>query len=712
MHALPVASSSSSWASPPLVAESSVSPLCLDLSLPDSEPAFDLLVIGCGGGPIESNLSCYLVKPKNKKWNDGCTALEGKSTTEFSAFVKRRLGLLTKLLVHDSGGSTIGAISTLVERTPFSFEGFNLGIGVDEDEQSSVAGGASGSDRSSSSASTGTAGVGREGGGRCAGKIWEMITSFAITHSHLDHISGLVLSSAACTPPPKTVYGLKRTVENLEKIMDGGPWPMLGGWEEGITRGRAYVWKEIDVPQTGDLPSYPLSPSLSMTALPISHGADPSHFHKPPPKPNGSSDLPSSSIPSHPEAYDSTAFFVRNDEQEGAKEFLFFGDVEPDSISARPLNRKVWEVAAAKIVDRRLNVIFLECSYPASQPQDKLFGHLSPPFVLEEMRVLAGLVDEERKRRGTVPPERERGPLDGVFVVIQHIKDDIFTAPPPPLSDNNPLTPPRRRSPSSTASRPEKPVPLALSSTRDSESKPLTSPLSMSPPIPTIPLRRPSIQLSQFSFPNSVGPGSSTGSAATTRRSSLFPSSFCPTPRKLSASSALSPSSASSPRMDQAFVDVKRRRSTPWAFGFGGAAGQGAGTASGGLQLVDHAAERRGSLSPLSSSRSQRRKKSVGFDDDDDDENGDDGRGNPSQLVERFGHLSTSPLEELDKKLERERIEHPGSDREDGDDEAGPIETVEETVHERIERELNELELEANLGVRFVLARQGLRLVF
>lgn len=49
----------------------------------------------------------------------------------------------------------------------------------------------------------------------------------------------------------------------------------------------------------------------------------------------------------------------------------------------------------------------------------------------------------------------------------------------------------------------------------------------------------------------------------------------------------------------------------------------------------------------------------------------------------------------------------PTAEEEEYDDEN---ETVEETVHERIERELNEGEAEARTGVCFLLAKQGMRL--
>lgn len=39
---------------------------------------------GCGGGPIETNLSSFLLKPYDGKWTDGCTGLEGALRLLFS----------------------------------------------------------------------------------------------------------------------------------------------------------------------------------------------------------------------------------------------------------------------------------------------------------------------------------------------------------------------------------------------------------------------------------------------------------------------------------------------------------------------------------------------------------------------------------------------------------------------------------------------------
>lgn len=170
---------------------------------------------------------------------------------------------------------------------------------------------------------------------------------FAVTHAHLDHIQGLIISSGASLYP-RPLYGVRRTLENVDRMLDGGVWPKLGGYEsDGVLAGRAYLYRECvasflsqpaHIPFSsadGPFHSVPapttealeLSDSLSFQAFPLSHGLDPSAFHtkaKPPP-----GEVPT--VNGHPtvECYDSTAFFIKEDVTGEGKELLFFGDVEP-----------------------------------------------------------------------------------------------------------------------------------------------------------------------------------------------------------------------------------------------------------------------------------------------------------------------------------------------------------------------------------------------
>lgn len=157
-----------------------------------------------------------------------------------------------------------------------------------------------------------------------------------------------------------------------------------------------------------------VSTDISVRTMPISHGA------------NDTSGV-----------YDSAAFFIRHDPT--GQEFLFFGDVEPDSISTKPRTINVWRAAAAKI-PLTLSTIFIECSWLSDTPDDELYGHLTPIHLVDELTALATEVIMTRKTRtkdddnetrpvrkkskaNPISPESLVGALDGVRIIIIHCKD-------------------------------------------------------------------------------------------------------------------------------------------------------------------------------------------------------------------------------------------------------------------------------------------------
>lgn len=95
--------------------------------------------------------------------------------------------------------------------------------------------------------------------------------------------------------------------------------------------------------------------------------------------------------------YESTAFFIRHDHT--GKEFLFFGDVSPDSLcdpeTSKPQTISVWRAAAPKIPSK-LSTIFIECSWPSGRPDEQLYGHLSPEHLVDELAALAAEVADVR----------------------------------------------------------------------------------------------------------------------------------------------------------------------------------------------------------------------------------------------------------------------------------------------------------------------------
>ena len=62
-------------------------------------PSFDMLVLGCGGGPVEDNLSAYLVKPKHQPWEDGFLSVDGGEQDDFNAVKLDSCSLSTMILM-------------------------------------------------------------------------------------------------------------------------------------------------------------------------------------------------------------------------------------------------------------------------------------------------------------------------------------------------------------------------------------------------------------------------------------------------------------------------------------------------------------------------------------------------------------------------------------------------------------------------------------
>lgn len=104
--------------------------------------------------------------------------------------------------------------------------------------------------------------------------------------------------------------------------------------------------------------------------------------------------------------YDSSAYFIQ--EQTTGREVLIFGDVEPDSVSLSPRNLRIWQEAAPKIAAGALAAVFIECSFDDAQGNDRLYGHLKPVFVIEELRALAAEVDVARKLRALELSRKKR----------------------------------------------------------------------------------------------------------------------------------------------------------------------------------------------------------------------------------------------------------------------------------------------------------------
>jgi 3',5'-cyclic-nucleotide phosphodiesterase len=204
------------------------------------------------------------------------------------------------------------------------------------------------------------------------------IKAYLISHAHLDHISGLIINSAADSN--KNVLGIPKTIEYVrDHIFNWKIWPNFGSEGQGfhINQYKYVQLKpliETQIEQT----------TMSVTPFVLSHGND---------------------------HYPSTAFLINSN----GYYVLYFGDTGPDVIEKADNMKRVWTFVAPLIKEKKLRAIFLESSFTNSRPDNMLYGHLTPKWMINELTILAKLVDSENYTKA----------LKGLPVVVTHIKPSI-----------------------------------------------------------------------------------------------------------------------------------------------------------------------------------------------------------------------------------------------------------------------------------------------
>jgi cAMP phosphodiesterase len=105
---------------------------------------------------------------------------------------------------------------------------------------------------------------------------------------------------------------------------------------------------------------------------------------------------------SHSHPYQSTAFLIRHAESY----LLYVGDTGADAIEQSNKLYTLWQAISSLIAAGKLKAIFIEVSFANTQPDQLLFGHLTPRLLMKEMKILSQL----------------SGGLRDLPVVITHIK--------------------------------------------------------------------------------------------------------------------------------------------------------------------------------------------------------------------------------------------------------------------------------------------------
>jgi cAMP phosphodiesterase len=195
------------------------------------------------------------------------------------------------------------------------------------------------------------------------------IKGYLISHSHLDHLAGLIINSPDDTV--KNIYAFAGCIETFKtNYFTWKSWANFA--DEGETpQLKKYHYKVLSPGEETPVENT----EMWVKAFPLSH-----------------SNLTS------------TAFLVRNSDNY----ILYLGDTGPDEIEKSHNLESLWQAIAPLIKEKKLKAIMIEVSFPDEQPDKTLFGHLTPHWLMKEL-------DELEKLSG-------QGSLKSFNIVVTHVK--------------------------------------------------------------------------------------------------------------------------------------------------------------------------------------------------------------------------------------------------------------------------------------------------
>lgn len=216
------------------------------------------------------------------------------------------------------------------------------------------------------------------------------IKGYFISHGHLDHLAGMVINSPEDSAKP--IYGIPFTIDILrDYYFTNAAWANFANEGDHPQIGK-YIYKRIST--TNSFPIEGTSLSAQIFEL------------------------------SHVNPYLSSAILVSNSQGESV---LYLGDTGADRIEKTDHLHQLWTAIAPLISNKKLKAILIEVSFDNRQPDDKLFGHLTPNLLNEELKNLAKVVGQKD--------------LEGLKIIVTHLKPggnriEIIKKE---ISENNPM---------------------------------------------------------------------------------------------------------------------------------------------------------------------------------------------------------------------------------------------------------------------------------
>ena len=196
------------------------------------------------------------------------------------------------------------------------------------------------------------------------------IKGYFISHAHLDHVSGLIINSPADSS--KTVYATEKCMEMMENhYFNDQTWANFGDKGPGVPL-KKYHFQTLNIGTEAPI----TNTTMTVKAFPLSH-VNP---------------------------FESTAFLIKN----GDLYVLYLGDTGPDAVEKSNKLKELWTAVAPLVKSKQLKGIFIEVSFPNEQPDQFLFGHLTPNYLMKELHTLEDLSGKNS--------------LKGFNIIVTHLK--------------------------------------------------------------------------------------------------------------------------------------------------------------------------------------------------------------------------------------------------------------------------------------------------